>query len=167
VQASSHFLLPACRAVVFKGELPPSTPGASADADAAADHEPELAAVPGQLDTTPSLIEAAAAGIISLPPTAPPGFLDQQLEQQGLPLGFGALHAAAAAAAGPFATRQAAEAAAGDDSAFSSSQGAAAGAVSSAFVSQSSLGSLLSQASSSRLLQPLSAAQVGAVMCAC
>jgi hypothetical protein len=155
-----------CRAVVYKGELPAPTSGNSADADAAAEHEPELAAVPGQLDTTPSLIEAAAAGIISLPPAAPPGFLDQQVEQQGLPSGFGALHAAAAAAAGPFATRQAALAAAGDD-ACSSSQAAGAGAVGSDFVSQSSLGSLLSQASSSRLMQPLSAAQVGAAMRAC
>jgi hypothetical protein len=152
--------------VVYTGDLPkPSDSTANPAHATAADHEPELAAVPGQLDTTPSLLEAAAAGIISLPADAPPGFIDQQLQQQGLPLGFGALPAGDAAAAGPFATQQAAlAAAAGDGSFSSSSQGLAGNAFASgfggSFVSQGSVGSLLSQASSCRLLQPLSAAQV-------
>ncbi|KAF6262808.1 hypothetical protein COO60DRAFT_573225 [Scenedesmus sp. NREL 46B-D3] len=82
-----------CRAVVYTGELPsPPCSNSAADDTTAAEHEPsELAAVAGPLGTTPSLLAAAAAGIISLPPTAPSELESQQLEQQGLPLGFGTL----------------------------------------------------------------------------
>uniref|UniRef100_A0A383W2T1 GS catalytic domain-containing protein n=1 Tax=Tetradesmus obliquus TaxID=3088 RepID=A0A383W2T1_TETOB len=157
-----------CRAVVYTGDLPKPPcskpdPAHNTAAVAAAEQEPELAAESSQLDTTPSLLEAAAAGIISLPPDAPPGCIDQQLQQQGLPLGYGALPAGEAAAAGPFATQQAALAAGGDGSFSSQGPGSIAWH---SFVSQSSAGALLPHASGSRLLQPLSAAQLAAAQAA-